>query len=108
VGADVSDPDFGDDEVGEGDEVERRGVVWVTFVKDRDGTVTYPMPGVPRVGEIVDLSGGQLAPADLWRVVQVVWNVPFGFDQKDLPKLTLASMTAVNVHVERVPEQRRR
>lgn len=89
----------------EGNDAERRGVVWVTFVKGREGTVSVPMPGVPRMGELVDL-GGQPAP-DHWRVAQVVWVAPTAFSESALSALNLGDLPPVQVHLERAPSGRR-
>ncbi len=53
-------------------------MVWVTLVQDgRDGKV-LPLPGVPRVGDLIDMSPGVAVPGgDYVQVVRVIWQLPF-------------------------------
>jgi hypothetical protein len=89
------------------DDVERRGVVWVCFVGSPAGAKTYPMPGVPRVGDFVNLDGpGAGLASPFWRVTSVVWVTPANFAARDLPTLTLSALPAVNVNVERVERKK--
>lgn len=95
------------DDVGE---VEQRGVVWVAFVRLHEGAVLHggaisvPMPGVPRLDEVVDLGGD--VPNELWRVVQVVWKAPVGFSESALSTLNLCDLPPVKVYVERIASAR--
>ena len=86
----------------DGNGAEMRGVVWVTFVKAGDGSVSVPMPGVPRVGDVVDL-GGHATATDHWRVARVVWVAPTAFSENALASLNLGDLPPVQVHLERLP-----
>lgn len=86
-------------------DVERRGAVWVTFVKMQGGSVSVPMPAVPRVDELVHLGGDD--PDEHWRVVQVIWKAPVGFSEAALMTLNLSELPPVQVFLDRSSSTRR-
>ncbi len=85
------------------DDGERRGVVWVTLVKLGEGALSVPMPGVPRIGEVVELGGEGDAHGERWRVVQVIWKAPVGLSESALPTLNRSELPPVKVYLKRVP-----
>ena len=86
-------------------EPEARGVVWIQFYPQGQAPVSYPMAGVPRVGEFVDLAGPMVASSEAWVVTGVVWVVPTGYEQRELLELNLGDLPAVRVHLDRVKKR---
>jgi hypothetical protein len=82
------------------------GVTWVSFIEAGRQIADCPMPGVPRVGDFVNLSGPLVAPMQLHRVVAVVWQHPglVGEDRKEQGQYLLSlkrhDLPPVLVHVE--------
>ncbi|HET9553403.1 MAG TPA: hypothetical protein VFP50_10580 [Anaeromyxobacteraceae bacterium] len=80
------------------------GVTWVRFIEAGRELATCPMPGVPRIGDFVNLT--LVAPMQLHRVVAVVWQHPgqVSEDRREqgqyLLSLKLHDLPPVIVHVE--------
>jgi hypothetical protein len=75
---------------------------WITIVQDGVKPKHFPMPAVPRVGDIIDLMPEAVAPGGKYvEVTRVVWAVPFGRDA-ELLELKEEDLPPVLVYVKSV------